>query len=185
MPDRRLLRRHGDERRDPDDLNGHVVRPSPVVREIDQAPHGGPGRILLENRGDLRIRNHGPEPIAAEQVAIAGMHLELRDVDLDGRVPSNRSQKLVSARMLRGLLGRDDPVSLQLTGVTLVDERQNGGYPTAVSDAAGEDSVYVGRIRQDISVINGLNLWIVSDNVRKGAALNSIQIAEILIKRQQ
>jgi|TARA_B100000315_G_scaffold237619_2_gene254566 aspartate-semialdehyde dehydrogenase len=67
-------------------------------------------------------------------------------------------------------------------GVTVLDSREDGGYPTAVDDAAGEDPVFVGRIRTDISHPRGLNLWIVSDNVRKGAALNSIQIAEILIK---
>ncbi|MDP4782506.1 MAG: Asd/ArgC dimerization domain-containing protein, partial [Gammaproteobacteria bacterium] len=48
--------------------------------------------------------------------------------------------------------------------------------------ASGEDPVFVGRIRKDISMANGMNLWIVSDNVRKGAALNSVQIAEVLIK---
>ncbi|MFV0478537.1 MAG: aspartate-semialdehyde dehydrogenase [Parahaliea sp.] len=66
-------------------------------------------------------------------------------------------------------------------GVTVMDERSDGGYPTAVTEAAGSDPVYVGRIREDISHPRGLNLWIVSDNVRKGAALNSVQIAEVLI----
>ncbi len=66
-------------------------------------------------------------------------------------------------------------------GVTLMDESEAGGYPTAVGQAAGSDPVFVGRIREDISHPQGLNLWIVSDNVRKGAALNSIQIAELLI----
>ena len=60
--------------------------------------------------------------------------------------------------------------------------RGRGGYPTAVTDSAGQDAVFVGRIRQDISMANGINLWVVADNVRKGAALNSVQIAEELIK---
>ncbi len=67
-------------------------------------------------------------------------------------------------------------------GVSVLDEREDGGYPTAVTDSAGQDPCYVGRIRDDISHSNGLNMWIVSDNVRKGAALNSVQIAEFLIK---
>ncbi|TDJ40046.1 MAG: aspartate-semialdehyde dehydrogenase [Gammaproteobacteria bacterium] len=67
-------------------------------------------------------------------------------------------------------------------GVTVIDEHLPGGYPTAVGEAAGDDAVYVGRIREDISHPCGLNLWVVSDNVRKGAALNSIQIAELLLK---
>jgi aspartate-semialdehyde dehydrogenase len=68
-------------------------------------------------------------------------------------------------------------------GVVVVDDTSDGSYPTPVSNSAGEDPVYVGRIRQDLSSERGLNLWIVSDNLRKGAALNSIQIAEVLIKQ--
>ncbi|MFK8078106.1 MAG: aspartate-semialdehyde dehydrogenase [Granulosicoccus sp.] len=67
-------------------------------------------------------------------------------------------------------------------GVVIMDERKDGGYPTAVTESAGTDAVFVGRIREDISVQNGLNLWVVSDNVRKGAALNSVQIAECLVQ---
>jgi aspartate-semialdehyde dehydrogenase len=70
-------------------------------------------------------------------------------------------------------------------GVEVVDDRKNGGYPTAVKEAAGRDPVYVGRIREDISHPRGLDLWIVSDNVRKGAALNSVQIAELLLKESR
>ena len=68
-------------------------------------------------------------------------------------------------------------------GVQVVDERKDGGYPTAVTEGANHDASYVGRIREDISHETGLDMWIVSDNVRKGAALNSVQIAEILIKQ--
>jgi len=67
-------------------------------------------------------------------------------------------------------------------GVVVMDERKDGGYPTAVTESAGNDAVFVGRIREDISIENGLNLWVVSDNVRKGAALNSVQIAECLVQ---
>jgi aspartate-semialdehyde dehydrogenase len=70
----------------------------------------------------------------------------------------------------------------KMPGVVVMDDRRPGGYPTAVTEAAGTDPVYVGRIREDLSHEHGLNLWIVSDNVRKGAALNSVQIAEILVK---
>ena len=67
-------------------------------------------------------------------------------------------------------------------GVTLVDGQKTGEYPTAVTDSSGNAPVYVGRVREDISHPRGINLWIVSDNIRKGAALNSVQIAEILAK---
>jgi len=67
------------------------------------------------------------------------------------------------------------------TGIEVVDAHEPGGYPTPVSEAAGNDPVYVGRIRADISHPRGMNLWVVADNVRKGAALNSVQIAEVLL----
>jgi aspartate-semialdehyde dehydrogenase len=67
-------------------------------------------------------------------------------------------------------------------GIEVMDERCPGGYPTAATEAANRDTVYVGRIREDISIDRGLNLWLVADNVRKGAATNSIQIAEILVR---
>jgi aspartate-semialdehyde dehydrogenase len=68
-------------------------------------------------------------------------------------------------------------------GVTLLDERIDGGYPTAVTESSGNDAVFVGRVRKDISHPRGIDLWVVSDNVRKGAALNSVQIAEELVKK--
>lgn len=81
----------------------------------------------------------------------------------------------ISAEQVRALLSK-------APGVTLMDERVNGGYPTAVTESAGNDDVFVGRIREDISHPNGIDLWVVGDNVRKGAALNSVQIAEVLIR---
>jgi aspartate-semialdehyde dehydrogenase len=66
-------------------------------------------------------------------------------------------------------------------GVEVLDQPRPGGYPTAATEAANRDAVYVGRIREDISHERGLDLWIVADNVRKGAATNSVQIAEILV----
>ncbi|MFT5426545.1 MAG: aspartate-semialdehyde dehydrogenase [Gammaproteobacteria bacterium] len=85
------------------------------------------------------------------------------------------TRKKLSAEEVKKLL-KNKP------GIKVVDEHKDGGYPTAVTDAAGKDSVFVGRIREDISHPRGINLWVVSDNVRKGAALNSVQIAEILVK---
>ena len=64
-----------------------------------------------------------------------------------------------------------------------LDRREPGGYITP-HEAAGEDATYISRIREDPTIENGLNLWVVSDNLRKGAALNAIQIAECLINRK-
>ena len=66
-------------------------------------------------------------------------------------------------------------------GLTVYDNITSLKYPTAL-DVSGKDDVYVGRIRRDFSLDNGLNLWVVADNIRKGAALNAVQIAEVLIK---
>jgi len=81
----------------------------------------------------------------------------------------------ISAEAARALLEK-------APGIKVMDTRENGGYPTPIGEGTDHDEVWVGRIRQDISHPNGLNMWIVSDNLRKGAALNSIQIAEVLIK---
>ena len=81
----------------------------------------------------------------------------------------------VSAREARELLSG-------APGVVVIDERRDGGYPTAAVEAQGCDDVFVGRIREDISHPRGLDLWIVGDNLRKGAATNSVQIAEVLLR---
>jgi aspartate-semialdehyde dehydrogenase len=67
-------------------------------------------------------------------------------------------------------------------GILVVDKREDGGYVTPI-ECAGEDATFISRIRKDPTVENGLNLWVVSDNLRKGAALNAVQIAESLINR--
>ena len=68
-------------------------------------------------------------------------------------------------------------------GIEVLDDPSSGIYPLALS-AAGRDQVFVGRIRQDTSHPNGLAMWVVSDNLRKGAALNAVQIAEELVSRK-
>jgi len=89
------------------------------------------------------------------------VHIETRD-----RISAARVRELLAAA----------------PGVQVLDEQTLGGYPTAVTDAAGQDPVFVGRIREDISHPRGIDLWVVADNIRKGAALNSIQIAELLAR---
>ena len=85
------------------------------------------------------------------------------------------TRRKISAAEARALLER-------APGVEVLDGREPGGYPTAVTEAANHDTVYVGRIREDMTHERGLDLWIVADNVRKGAATNAIQIAEILVR---
>jgi aspartate-semialdehyde dehydrogenase len=85
------------------------------------------------------------------------------------------TQRKMTAEQARAVLAK-------APGIKVMDERRAGGYPTAATEAANRDTVYVGRIREDISIDRGLNIWLVADNVRKGAATNSIQIAEILVR---
>jgi len=84
------------------------------------------------------------------------------------------TREKISADQVRELLEKSP-------GIVVIDDHVDGAYPTAVTDSAGNDPVYVGRIRDDISHKNGINLWVVADNVRKGAATNSVQIAECLV----
>jgi len=86
-----------------------------------------------------------------------------------------QTERKITATEARALLNAAE-------GVEVVDDPVNGIFPTPVSHAAGKDPVSVGRIREDVSYPNGLNLWIVADNIRKGAALNAVQIAELLVK---
>lgn len=83
--------------------------------------------------------------------------------------------KKIDAGTVRTLLAK-------APGLIVLDERKDGGYPTAVTESSGRDEVFVGRIRDDISHPQGIDMWVVGDNVRKGAALNSVQIAELLVK---
>ncbi len=85
------------------------------------------------------------------------------------------TRERISAAAARALLS-DAP------GVTVIDEHRSGAYPTAVTEAANHDTVYVGRIREDMTHERGLDLWVVGDNIRKGAATNAVQIAEILVR---
>jgi aspartate-semialdehyde dehydrogenase len=84
-------------------------------------------------------------------------------------------EKPITADEARSIL-REAP------GCLVVDKHENGGYVTPI-EAAGEDATYISRIREDVTLDNGLSLWIVSDNLRKGAALNAVQIAELLVER--
>ena len=102
----------------------------------------------------------------AVRVPVVYGHSEAVHIETKHKITAARARELLS----------------QAPGIVVLDAHQPGGYPTAVTEAAGKDPVFVGRIREDISHQRGLNLWVVSDNIRKGAALNSIQIAEILIK---
>jgi len=99
----------------------------------------------------------------AVRVPVFHSHSESVNVEFESDLSPEEAKKIIS----------------EAPGCELVDDPANSVYPMAM-DAAGKDEVFVGRIRRDATVKHGLNMWIVSDNIRKGAALNAVQIAELL-----
>ncbi len=93
-------------------------------------------------------------------------HAEAVNIEFENEITADQARDIL----------RDAP------GCLVVDKHEDGGYVTPV-ECAGDDATYISRIREDATVENGLNIWVVSDNLRKGAALNTVQIAELLINR--
>jgi len=145
----------------------------PVQIAFNVIPHGGDFtdngytteemKLVWETRkilGDESIRVNA----TVVRVPVFYGHSEAVNVETRDKLDAARARALLE----------------QAPGVEVVDEHAGGGYPTPVTHASGRDAVYVGRIRDDLSHPHGLNLWIVSDNIRKGAALNAVQIAELV-----
>lgn len=120
-------------------------------------------KMVWETR---KILHHPDLKVTATtvRVPVFNSHSEAINIEFENPVDVDEARKILA----------------EAPGVVVVDNPANNEYPLAL-DAAGTDSVYVGRIRKDESVDNGLNLWVVADNIRKGAATNAVQIAEILI----
>ena len=157
-------------------LNFQSVQPEvyPVQIAFNVIPHGGDFtdngytteemKLVWETRKILGDASIGVNATVVRVPVFYGhseaVHIETRDK--------------LSAADARALLEK-------APGVEVVDERTGGGYPTPVTHASGTDPVYVGRIREDISHPRGLSLWVVADNIRKGAALNAVQLAELVL----
>jgi len=122
-------------------------------------------KMVWETRKILEDASIQVNPTAVRVPVFYG-HSEAVHIETREKISAERARELLAAA----------------PGIVVVDERKPGGYPTPVSHAAGKDEVFVGRIREDLSHPRGLDLWIVSDNIRKGAALNAVQIAELLAK---
>lgn len=122
-------------------------------------------KMVWETRKILEDNSIQVNPTAVRVPVFYG-HSEAVHIETRAKITAEQARKLLQSA----------------PGVVVLDEHKNGGYPTAVTEGSGTDPVFVGRIREDISHPRGLNLWVVSDNVRKGAALNSVQIGEILVK---
>jgi aspartate-semialdehyde dehydrogenase len=154
-------------------VEGHVV-PKQIafncVPHIDRFEEDGYTREEMKIIWETRKILEEPElRVTATAVRVPVFYGHSESVSIETR-------KKITDEQARALL-REAP------GVEVLDEHRPGGYPTAATEAANRDTVYVGRIRQDRSTDLGLNLWVVADNVRKGGATNSIQIAEILAQQ--
>ncbi len=121
-------------------------------------------KLVWETRKILGDANIQVNPTAVRVPVFYG-HSEAVNVETRKKITPEQARELLQAA----------------PGVEVVDERRPGGYPTPVTHASGNDAVYVGRIREDFSHPRGLNMWVVADNIRKGAALNAVQIAELLV----
>ncbi len=119
--------------------------------------------------------------------------LEARKILQDETISINPSAAIVPVFYGHSMaiqLETDEPIDVsevsqlwqRQSGITVAKMGQSGDFPTPVTDSAAKDTLFIGRLRQDITLKNGMNFWIVADNVRKGAALNIIQVAELLEK---
>ena len=159
-------------------LNFNAAEPSvyPVQIAFNVIPHGGDFldngytseemKLVWETRkilGDPSIQINA----TVVRVPVFFGHSEAVAIE---------TREKISAAEVRQLID-------QAPGAELVDMREPGGYPTPVTHASGNDAVFVGRIREDISHPRGINMWVVSDNIRKGAALNAVQIAELIANK--
>lgn len=122
-------------------------------------------KLVWETRKILGDDSIQVNPTAVRVPVFFG-HSEAVHVETKAKISAEEARALLSAA----------------PGVEVVDDRAPGGYPTPVTHASGTDPVYVGRIREDLSHPRGLNLWVVADNIRKGAALNAVQLAELVVR---
>ncbi len=158
-------------------LNGLKIKPKAFTRQIafnvlpqiDEFQANGytfeEMKMVLETQKIFEDEDITVNPTAVRVPVFYG-HSEAVNIETKDKITAEQARQLLK----------------KAPGVIVIDKQVPGGYPTPVGDAVGQDAVYVGRIREDISHPYGLNLWIVSDNIRKGAALNAVQIAELLIK---
>ena len=140
-----------------------------VVPQIDKFQDNGYTKEEMKMFWETRKIFNDPDirvNVTAVRVPVFFGHSEVVSIETARKLTAAEAHKLLE----------------KAPGVKVIDTRKPGGYPTAAVEAANDDRVFVGRIREDISHERGLNLWIVSDNIRKGAATNSVQIAEILTR---
>ena len=124
-------------------------------------------------REEMKMSNETKKIMADESIRVTATTVRVPVFRCHSESVNIETGKKISANEVRAVLAA-------APGIIVYDDPKKNLYPLAI-DVAGKDEVYIGRIREDESIPNGINLWIVSDNLRKGAALNAVQIAELLI----
>lgn len=157
-------------------LSGETTDPKVYPKQIafNALPHIDDFTENGQTKEEMKMHNETRKIFGDENIMVSATTVRIPVVYGHSEAVLIETKDPISPEQARKLLA-DTP------GLELIDDVGNLAYPTAI-EAAGKDEVFVGRIRKDISNPNGLWLWIVSDNLRKGAALNSIQIAELLVK---
>lgn len=133
--------------------------------------------IFLENgytREEMKMVNETKKIMGDYSIAVTATTVRVPVFRGHSESVNIETERKITVQEVRGLMEK-------APGVKLVDDPARNVYPLAI-DAAGKDETFVGRIREDESIPNGINLWVVSDNLRKGAALNAVQIAEVLAR---
>lgn len=133
--------------------------------------------VFLDNgytKEEMKMVNETKKILASPDIAVTATTVRVPVFRGHSESVNVETVRKITAAEVKQLLA-------EAPGVTVVDDVQKGRYPLAI-DAAGKDDTFVGRIREDESIPNGINMWVVSDNLRKGAALNAVQIAEILTR---
>jgi aspartate-semialdehyde dehydrogenase len=134
--------------------------------------------VFLENgytKEEMKMVNETKKIMNDPRIAVTATTVRVPVYYAHSESVNIETEKMITAEEVRKLLAA-------APGVKVVDNPSEKRYPLAI-DAAGGDDTLVGRIREDESIPNGINMWIVADNIRKGAALNAVQIAEILIQK--
>jgi aspartate-semialdehyde dehydrogenase len=158
-------------------LNGRPLELQGAAKQIafNAVPHIDEFQDNRYTREEMKMVWETQKILGDESIAVNATAVRIPAFYGHSEVVNIETEKKISAADVCDLMRHAE-------GVELIDGTETGQYPTAVTDASGKDAVFVGRVREDLSHPHGINLWIVSDNIRKGAALNSVQIAEILAK---
>ena len=156
-------------------LSFQEVRPEvyPVQIAFNVIPHGGDFLANGYTSEEMKLVDETRRILGDDTIRVNATVVRVPVFYGHSEAVNIETRDKLTAAQARTLL-QDAP------GIEVVDEHEAGGYPTPVTHASGTDPVYVGRIREDLSHPRGLNLWVVADNIRKGAALNAVQLAELV-----